>query len=131
MKLIYIHFAGQTYNKVKIYQFLFTSSDADITGEGWDSNPSNGIPQAPTQNVDEVYNLETQLDFSLIQNDVSFDMGDAMEGIIPLSWEITAHYNKSEYPDTRLYFKYGDKLEKVIDKMYERDIELKKINYDK
>ena len=125
MKLIFIHYSGTNYKGENVYEFLFSDNIKDVMGDNWDSYPANGNPQPPKDYVKESYVLVTDIEFELIQNHTSFDMFDAVEDVIPLAWEDTKKVHMKDYPDKRMFFKYGDDKEEVINKLYNRDIEFK------
>ena len=88
MKLIYINKIGQDWKGNYIYEFLF--SDAileDIDGEGWDSYPSSGNPEAPEDFVKETGLLKCEMRLDLVQESDSFGMFDAVDGVIAMAWE--------------------------------------------
>jgi len=127
MHLIYINFVGINFRGMNIYEFLFTVSDIGVVlGEDWDAYPANGSPKPPKDYVDAAYKLETHMELDLIQNDESFDMADCMHGIIALAWENDKEYDNDNYLK-RLFFSYGENVETVKDKIYERDIHLENI----
>ena len=124
MRLVFVNFVGTNFMGKNIYEFLFSSSEIeDVSGEDWDSYPANGNPKAPTDYVDEAYKYETESELELIQNHVSFDMNDCIDGIIALAWEA----EKEEYEYGRLFFKFGESLDDVKSKLYKRDIFIEKI----
>jgi hypothetical protein len=126
MKLIYLNFVGQNYLGVNIYEFLFTSRPlSEVYGEDWDSYPANGNPKPPVECTDGVYRIDTDLNFEMIQDHESFDMSDCMQGVIALGWEDDKDFDTG-YSDTRLFFSFGETLESVENKLYERDIHLEK-----
>ena len=59
----------------------------------------------------------------MVQKSDTFAVWDAVDGIIALAWEDISDYD--EYPDSRLYFKFGEDIKSVEDKLYEKDIILK------
>jgi hypothetical protein len=127
MKLIYINKIGQDWKGNFIYEFLF--SDAileDIEGEGWDSYPSSGNPDAPEDFVKETGSIKCSMKLDLVQESDSFGMFDAVDGIVAMAWENMEGYD--EYPDSRLYFSFGEDAASVKDKLYAKDMVL---NYDK
>ena len=70
------------------------------------------------------------IQLELIQNCDFMGVTDAMEDIIALAWE----KDESCEDNTRLVFRFGDTLEKVKDKLYERDLILdfdKEVVYEK
>jgi hypothetical protein len=125
MKLVFINHVGANFRDQNLYELLFTSEDIqDVSGDDWDSCPANGSPRAPIDFIEEAYKLEIENELILIQNSASFDMDDCMQGIIALAWEA----DKDEYSyGSRLFFKYGETLEQIKTKLYERDIFIEKI----
>lgn len=121
MKLIYINEIGSDWMGKNLYEFLFTESDLDsVDGDDWDAYPASGAPDAPSSNfVHKVGRLTTELKFDLIQNSDTFAVFDAVDGVIGLAWENLLDYD--EYPEKRLYFKFGEEIGSVEDKLYEKD----------
>jgi hypothetical protein len=127
MKLVYINKIGQNWKGNYIYEFLFSDIVKDIDGEGWDSYPSSGNPEPPEGRfIKETGLLNTSLKLDLVQESDSFAMWDAVDGIVAMAWENMEGYD--EYPDKRLFFSFGENIELVNDKLYEKDIVL---NYNK
>ena len=127
MKLVYINKIGQNWKGNYIYEFLFSDVVEDIDGEGWDSYPSSGNPEPPEGRfIKETGLLNTTLKLDLVQESDSFAMWDAVDGIVAMSWENMEGYD--EYPEKRLFFSFGEDIESVNDKLYEKDIVL---NYNK
>ena len=127
MKLVYINKIGQNWKGNYIYEFLFSDIVKDIDGEGWDSYPSSGNPEPPDGRfIKETGLLNTTLKLDLVQESDSFAMWDAVDGIVAMSWENMEGYD--EYPEKRLFFSFGEDIESVNDKLYEKDIVL---NYNK
>jgi hypothetical protein len=127
MKLVYINKIGQNWKGNYIYEFLFSDVVEDIDGEGWDSYPSSGNPEPPEGRfIKETGLLNTTLKLDLVQESDSFAMWDAVDGIVAMSWENMEGYD--EYPEKRLFFSFGEDIESVNNKLYEKDIVL---NYNK
>ena len=127
MKLVYINKIGQNWKGNYIYEFLFSDIVKDIDGEGWDSYPSSGNPEPPEGRfIKETGLLNTTLKLDLVQESDSFAMWDAVDGIVAMSWENMEGYD--EYPEKRLFFSFGEDIESVNNKLYEKDIVL---NYNK
>jgi hypothetical protein len=129
--LIYINGLGPNYRGDNMYEFIF-SSELDVWGENWDARPANGYPEPPElKYIKEVGQLSrTTIQLELIQNCDFMGVTDAMEDIIALAWE----KDESCEDNTRLVFRFGDTLEKVKDKLYERDLILdfdKEVVYEK
>jgi len=122
MKLVYINEIGADWTGKNIYEFLFSEHDSieDVQGDDWDAYPAAGMPDAPSSNfVHKVGRLTTELKFDLIQKSDTFSVFDAVDGVISLAWENLLDYD--EYPDKRLYFKFGEDIGSVEDKLYEKD----------
>ena len=49
-------------------------------------------------------------------------MWDAVDGIIAMAWENLEGYD--EYPEKRLFFEFGEKIDSVESKLYEKDMVL-------
>ena len=62
----------------------------------------------------------------MVQESDSFAMWDAVDGIIALAWENLDGYD--EYPDSRLFFAFGEDIKSIETKLYEKDLVL---NYEK
>jgi hypothetical protein len=131
--LIYVNKLGSNYKGENLYEFIFSDSTENIWGESWDSKPANGYPSPPDiEFITKVGVLKNVLDFEVLQNSDIFSMIDGMDDVIALAWE-----NESEQVNfdvqKRLVFRFGDTIESVKNKLYERDIVLefeKKVQYE-
>jgi len=121
IKLIYINGLGPNYKGDNIYEFIF-SDTLEVFGENWESKPANGYPSPPDmeyiRKVGTMINEE--ISFELIQDSDVFSVLDSMDGVIALGWEKPDHYEGK-----RLVFQYGESIEIVENKLYEKDIVLK------
>lgn len=121
--LVYINSIGKDWKGNYLYEFLFGDNVDGVDGEEWDSVPASGRPEPPHEEfVKKVGKLTTELKLSLIQESNTFCIWDAVDGIIALGWEDIDEYD--EYPENRLWFKFGEELSSVNDKLYEKDIVL-------
>jgi hypothetical protein len=126
MNLIYINKVGKNHKGEFLYEFIFSDriDIIEIDGEFWDEHPANGKPESPDLDyIDEVGILKTKVELELIQNSDSFGMQDAIDGVIALGW---SKDSEEETIYKRLVFRYGDSKLQVNDKLYERDLILKK-----
>jgi len=125
MNLIYINELGPNFRGDNIYEFIFSDID-DSYGDDWDLEPAAGRPQPPKiefiKKVGILKNLEMSLD--LVQNSDFFCVYDAVDGVISLGWEKSDSDEITVYKKKRLVFQYGETLESVENKLYERDIVL-------
>ncbi len=127
MKLIYINKIGQNWKGKFVYEFLFSDANLkDLDGEGWDSYPSSGNPEAPEDFVGKAGSLVSEMKLDLIQDSDTFAIWDAVDGVVAMAWENMEGYD--EYPESRLNFAFAEDIQKVEDKLYEKDMVL---NYDK
>lgn len=123
---------GKDYKGKLIYEFIFSDTTKNIDGEDWDTFPASGRPEPPHENfIKNVGRLESELNLDVIQNSDTFAVWDAIDGVIALAWENINAYDA--YPEKRLCFKFGEPLEEVEAKLYEKDLILNynTKNYDK
>jgi hypothetical protein len=119
--LIYVNMVGKDYKGNFIYEFIFSDVTIDIDGDDWDTFPASGRPQPPHDNfIKRVGKLESELKLDVIQNSDTFAVWDAIDGVIALAWENINAYDS--YPEHRLCFKFGETIEEVDSKLYEKDI---------
>lgn len=125
MKLVYVNELGPNFRGDNIYEFIFSDLD-DVWGEEWDAEPASGKPSPPEmQYVKKVGVLRnSDVSLTLIQNSDFFCVYDAVDGVIALAWESSESDDILIHKRKRLVFNYGETLESVNDKLYERDIVL-------
>ena len=123
MKLVYINKVGQNWKGNFIYEFLFSDILKDIDGEGWDAYPASNNPEPPSENfIKKSGVLVSDLKLEIVQESDSFAMWDAVDGIIAMAWENLDGYD--EYPEKRLFFSFGEEMDSVESKLYEKDMVL-------
>ena len=125
MKLVYVNELGPNYKGDNIYEFIFSDLD-DVWGGEWDAEPASGKPLPPNiEYIKKVGILKTSdIELILVQNSDYFSVYDATDGVVSLAWEDA---NSSFVVDSkykRLVFQYGEEVQSVEDKLYERDIVL-------
>jgi hypothetical protein len=119
--LIFINYIGEDWKGNHIYEFLFSDETEDIDGEEWDTYPASGNPESPHERfVKKVGKLESKLKMDLIQDSDTFAVWDSIDGVVALGWEDINDYD--EYPESRLFFEFGETQKVVEDKLYEKDI---------
>ena len=125
MKLIYVNELGPNYKGDNIYEFIF-SDTLEVWGEDWDITPASGRPLPPNveyiRKVGTLKNSDIELD--LIQNSDLFCVYDSVEGVISLAWEKSDSDHVIDDNHTRLVFRFGEEIDSVSDKLYERDVVL-------
>jgi len=122
--LVYIKFIGDNYEDKNLYQFIFSDTITDVDGYNWDAVPAAGRPEPPFDKfIKKVGILESDLILDVIQDDYSFAVWDAVDGVIALAWENIKAYDS--YPNKRLSFRFGEPIEVTESKLYERDLILK------
>ena len=126
MNLVYVNELGPNFRGDNIYEFIFSDVD-DVWGDDWDAEPANGRPQPP--NIDYVKKVgvlkNSEIELILIQNSDFFGVYDAVDGVIALGWEKGDSDEILINKRKRLVFQYGETVESVENKLYERDIVLK------
>jgi hypothetical protein len=126
MNLVYVNELGPNFRGDNIYEFIFSDVD-DVWGDDWDAEPANGRPQPP--NIDYVKKVgvlkNSEIELILIQNSDFFGVYDAVDGVIALGWEKGDSDEILINKRKRLVFQYGESVESVENKLYERDIVLK------
>ena len=126
MNLVYVNELGPNYRGDNIYEFIFSDID-DVWGEDWDAEPASGKPLPP--NVEYIRKVgvlkNSEINLLLIQNSDFFGVYDAVEGVIALAWEKSDSDDILIHKRKRLVFQYGESVESVENKLYERDIVLK------
>ena len=121
--LIYINSVGKDCQGNYLYEFLYSNTIKDVDGEDWDAVPASNRPEPPREEfVKKVGKLTTNVKLSLVQQSDTFSVWDAVDGVIALGWENIDEYD--EYPEIRLWFKFGEEIKIVNDKLYEKDIVL-------
>ncbi|NDB79576.1 hypothetical protein EB155_06890 [archaeon] len=125
MNLIYVNELGPNYKGDNIYEFIF-SDTLEVWGEDWDISPAAGRPLPPNveyiRKVGTLKNSDIELD--LIQNSDLFCVYDSVEGVISLAWEKSDSDHVIDDNHTRLVFRFGEEIDSVSDKLYERDVVL-------
>lgn len=132
MFLIYINKIGKDYKENYLYEFIFSDTTENIDGDDWDTFPASGRPSAPHDRfIKKVGRLESDLNLDVIQDSDTFAVWDAIDDVIALAWENINAYES--YPEKRLSFRFGETIESVEEKLYEKDLILqyKKQNYEK
>jgi len=121
MKLVFINEVGENWKGLNIYEFLFSDNIEDMDGEDWDVIPASGRPSPPNSElINEVGVLTTEFKFTLVQNSDTFSFWDSVDGVVSIGWEDMSGYD--EYPESRLHFEYGEDIESIKDKLYEKDL---------
>ena len=126
MNLVYVNELGPNFRGDNIYEFIFSDVD-DVWGDDWDAEPASGRPQPP--NIDYIKKVgvlkNSEVELVLIQNSDFFGVYDAVDGVIALAWEKGDSDEILINKRKRLVFQYGETVESIENKLYERDIVLK------
>jgi len=126
MNLVYVNELGPNFRGDNIYEFIFSDLD-DVWGDDWDAEPASGKPSPPDINYIKTVGVlkNSEITLTLIQNSDYFGVYDAIDGVIALAWENPDSDDILIHKRKRLVFSYGDSIETVENKLYERDIVLK------
>jgi hypothetical protein len=127
MRLIYINEIGADYKGQKQYEFIFSSCET-LDYDEWFIVPAASITEGKTPDIEDIDTVallkDSDLDLELIQNSDYFGIIDAVDGVISLGWEkFDLNLDVS-----RIFFKFGEKLENVERKLTKRGFELIKTN---
>lgn len=121
MYLVYVNQVGKNYQGNYLYEFIFSDTIKKIDGNFWDQYPASGRPEPPHEHfIKKVGRIESELKLDVIQNSDTFAVWDAVDGVISMAWENINSYDA--YPEKRLCFRFGETLEEVKDKLYEKDL---------
>ena len=127
MRLIYINEIGADYKGQKQYEFIFSAKE-ELDYEDWFTRPASATTEPKTPEVEDIEAVallkDTDLDLDLVQFSDYFSVIDAVDGVIALGWE------KFDYDleVSRIFFKFGEKLENVERRLVSRGYELIKNN---
>jgi hypothetical protein len=125
MRLIYVNELGPNYKGDNIYEFIFSDVE-EVWGDEWDAEPASGRPSPP--NIEYIKKVgvlrNSDIELHLVQNSDFFSVYDAVEDVIALGWEKSDSEFVVDENYKRLVFRYGESVESVEDKLYERDIVL-------
>lgn len=127
MRLIYINEIGADYKGQNQYEFIFSSSEV-LDYDEWFVIPAATITEGKTPDVEDIDTVallkDTDLELELIQNSDYFGIIDAVDGVISLGWEKF----DINLDNSRIFFKFGEKLENIERKLSNRGFELIKTN---
>ena len=115
-----------------MYEFIFSDATKNIDGDDWDTFPASGRPSAPHDHfIKKVGRLESEIKFDVVQDSDTFAVWDAVDEVIALAWENINAYDS--YPEKRICFKFGEPMNEVESKLYEKDLILQynKHNHEK
>lgn len=126
MILVYVNELGPNYKGDNIYEFIFSDS-SEVWGDDWDAEPASGKPLPPDINYIKRVGVlrNSNVELTLIQNSDYFGVYDAIDGVIALAWEDSNSDDILIHKKTRLVFNFGDDIQTIEDKLYERDVVLK------
>ena len=127
MRLIYVNEIGSDYKGQKQYEFIF-SEQVEFDIDEWLHIPASTYPDSLSPDLEYtdlvVILKNSDIVLDLVQNSDYFGVIDAVDGVISLAWEKFDIENEDE----RLTFSFGEKYEKVLEKVEQRGHQL--INED-
>ncbi len=119
--LIYVNNLGVNFMGKNILEFIFSNELNNIDGEDWDAIPASSRPRPPYENfIKKIGTLECEIDFEFIQDSTCFSVWDSMDGVVAIAYEDLSNYET--YPDNRLVFNFGETIQSITSKLYERDL---------
>ena len=117
--LCFIKLIGKESDGYYRYEFIFTDNVDEVWGNDFNVKPAclvNGL-MVEDEYIYEVHTVKTKIKLDLAQDNCCFSMSDILDGICALGWENVDEYD--EYPEDRgrLFFKFGETLETVEEKL--------------
>jgi hypothetical protein len=123
MNLIYVNEIGADYKGQRQYEFIFSKFD-EFDMDSCLSIPASIDPENKIPDIEYISLVgllkDSDLELELVQNSDYFGVIDAVDGIISLAWEKFVLESEEE----RLYFRFGDTMDKVVKKLNTRDLYL-------
>lgn len=119
-KLCFVNLLGEESDGYYRYELFFINQIENFEIIE-DNNPCCLSTDIQPKTFNSIHTLKTKLKFDLIQNSCCFSFKHAELGIVALAWQNLD--NEDEYPeDGRLFFKFGETLEEVEDKLAMKNI---------
>ena len=110
---------GTDMDNINTYEILFSDNIEEVWGDDWNQSPAGiCIDLKPGEEyISDKIIIKTSKNIDLAQEQTCFSMMDAIDGIVALAWENMDDYD--EYPEERgrLFFKFGETLEKTEEKL--------------
>lgn len=103
------------------FRFYFTDIKEidDVVGENWTLPASNVSTPPYSKYITSTYTIGTyKFDLELLEDSESFCYNDGADGVISLGWEVSI----GDIMRKRLVFNFGETLESVSDKFFNREI---------
>lgn len=134
--LIYVSSESIDVRGNNIYKLYFSDNYINAEGEGWYEPIAYNNALEPNKNFisSDTLIVTDRIRLSTIQDSEQINLSylDACEGIIAIAWEDVncvefEQHNNGEH--NRLFFRYGETKESVIDKLLDREITLKASKY--
>lgn len=123
MNLIYVNEIGADYKGQRQYEFIFSTQD-EFDIDSWYSIPASVDPENKIPDIEYISLVgllkDSDLVLELVQNSDHFGVIDAVDGIVALAWEKFDFENEEE----RLFFRFGETMDKVVKKLNTRDLYL-------
>jgi len=124
VRLGFIRLIGEETDGYYRYEFIFTDNIDEFWGEEFNQKPACLVNNlAPSDEyITEIHIVKMKIKLELLQHNCCFSYSDGMDGIISIAWEDISDYD--EYPDERgrLFFMFGETLNKVENKLAMCDI---------
>lgn len=123
LNLCFIKLVGEESNGDYRYEFIFTNDIDSVWGENFEFKPCCLINNLTPfeEYIQEVHVVKTKIKLDLIQNNCCFGFQDCADGIVALAWQNIDE--EMEYPeDGRLFFRFGETLEDVKNKLAMKNI---------
>lgn len=117
--LCFIKLIGEELDGYYRYEFIFTDKVDEVWGNDFNVKPAclvNNL-MIDDEYIYEVHTVKMKIRLDLAQNNCCFSMSDVIDGVCAIGWENVDEYD--EYPEERgrLFFRFGEPLETVEEKL--------------
>ena len=121
--LCFIRLIGEENDGFYRYEFIFTDNIDEVFGEDFNQKPACLVNDLMVDDeyVTEIHIVRTKIKLDLIQNSCCFSVSDAYDGIISIAWQNID--DMDEFPeDGRIFFKFGETINEVEEKLAIKNI---------
>lgn len=125
LRVVYIHFEGETSDGLNVYHFLLTETPEDVFAEGWGEIPACNIQSSLMLPPDDQYSFikewKTNIKLNLAQNNCCCSFQDCRDDCVALAYENIDEYE--EYPEPlRFVWHYGQLMSDIDAELAQRNM---------
>ena len=123
VRLCFIRLIGEENDGYYRYEFIFTDSIDEVWGTDFEVKPACLVNELMVEDryVTEIHIVKMKIKLDLIQDNCCFSVSDSYDGCVAIAIENMDSYDS--YPeDGRIFFKFGETLEEVENKLAMKSI---------